>query len=335
MKKLILLLLLCVVSIRIAPLNRISPERRDQYEHAKAQEDEAIARAPAVVTSMCCICLDDLSAQLTKKLSCLHEFHAACLSTWVETHNNNSCPLCRIAANAAHAAVSPIVDIDAAPIRYVRRSIINEALAGVLPDDLVLALNQYVKLLLAIRKNNLPRVLELLDFPEINWFIQNPLNSSALHLATSLHGNIDIIEALLNRIEDDAIRVQFICLADRAAVGGLTALHWAARRGYLDIAQVLVLAVTDDEQRNQLINAPDLNGMTALHWAAQGGFFDIVQMLLQEGANANTVDRGGRTARDRAVSSRRNRAIVNILPPGGGCKRALREFWSKIQGYRV
>jgi ankyrin repeat protein len=62
--------------------------------------------------------------------------------------------------------------------------------------------------------------------------------------------------------------------------GGMTALHWAAKRGKFDIVKALINAGAD-------LNAQNGCGSTALHWAADYGKLDIVKALINAGANPN------------------------------------------------
>jgi hypothetical protein len=48
--------------------------------------------------STCAICLDAIDVATTgcTTLSCKHEFHFSCISSWfLNTHNQSSCPCCR------------------------------------------------------------------------------------------------------------------------------------------------------------------------------------------------------------------------------------------------
>ena len=47
------------------------------------------------MTSVCAICLSDLSEEPTSKLSCQHEFHSDCIIKMFQSMNKTTCPLCR------------------------------------------------------------------------------------------------------------------------------------------------------------------------------------------------------------------------------------------------
>jgi ankyrin repeat protein len=71
-------------------------------------------------------------------------------------------------------------------------------------------------------------------------------------------------------------------------LGGLTALHFAARQGCVECIPVLADAAAD-------INATDPDGITPLLSAIINGHYDVAGVLLEKGANPNIADRTGRT----------------------------------------
>jgi ankyrin repeat protein len=71
-------------------------------------------------------------------------------------------------------------------------------------------------------------------------------------------------------------------------LGGLTALHFAARQGCLAGAEVLVKAGAQ-------INATNPNGFSPILLAIINSHYDVAAYLLRQGADSNIVDEVGRT----------------------------------------
>lgn len=87
---------------------------------------------------------------------------------------------------------------------------------------------------------------------------------------------------------------------------GWIALHWAARKGYLKIAQMLLAAGSD-------VNAEDVDRWTPLHVVAMTRDLveadKIAEMLLQAGADANLKTNDKMTALDYAEETGQVRLI--------------------------
>jgi len=71
---------------------------------------------------------------------------------------------------------------------------------------------------------------------------------------------------------------------------GLTLLHWAADRGQVEMARLLL------ERDDKLLDLQDSEGQTALHYAASCGHLDMVRLLLSSGADREVADEEGATA---------------------------------------
>lgn len=74
---------------------------------------------------------------------------------------------------------------------------------------------------------------------------------------------------------------------------GMTLLHWAADRGYSEVAKCLLeLKISVNEQ--------DAEGQTALHYAAACGHEEIIYLLLNHGADQTIQDSEGMLAKNLA-----------------------------------
>ncbi|XP_049795671.1 putative ankyrin-containing lipoprotein Lxx09580 [Schistocerca nitens] len=65
---------------------------------------------------------------------------------------------------------------------------------------------------------------------------------------------------------------------------GLTALHWAARSGQVEMAECLLAAGAD-------VDARDLTNWTPLYWAAKQGQLEVANVLLSAGADLEARDK--------------------------------------------
>jgi hypothetical protein len=83
------------------------------------------------------------------------------------------------------------------------------------------------------------------------------------------------------------------------AVGGYTALHWAASFGHAEVVELLLGHMTPN-----MIEIPDnYNSETALHYAAQYGHETVVELFLIKGANYDARNVWDETALDLAKNS--------------------------------
>lgn len=67
---------------------------------------------------------------------------------------------------------------------------------------------------------------------------------------------------------------------------GMTLLHWASDRGYVDMVKLLL-------QCGSNINQQDSDGQTALHYASSCGHANTVRLLLSSGADESIADNEG------------------------------------------
>ena len=122
---------------------------------------------------------------------------------------------------------------------------------------------------------------------------------------------------------------------------GMTALMWAAGRGYMSIASTLLENGADLEARNELLSAHSIenletgkggswtsgdqlgmvyakkhHGWTALIWAARSGQTEMVRLLLGRGADINAITKDGFTALVHAVSNKHTETAQLLFEHG-------------------
>src|SRR6476646_2615464 len=110
--------------------------------------------------------------------------------------------------------------------------------------------------------------------------------TAMLHAAASapvadaaMDGNRDAVKALLKQAAD----------VNAAQGDGMTALHWAAMNGDLDLAQMLIVAGANVKATTRL------GSYTPLYLASQQGHGNIVQALIKAGGDVKTGTPNGTT----------------------------------------
>jgi ankyrin repeat protein len=107
------------------------------------------------------------------------------------------------------------------------------------------------------------------------------------------------------------------CFAAIVAAAGESRVADAAMKGDSDIVRSLLKQAED-------VNAPQGDGMTALHWAAMNGDVELAQMLLYAGANVRATTRlGGYTPLFLASKSGHAPVINVLLTAGADAKAAV------------
>jgi ankyrin repeat protein len=132
--------------------------------------------------------------------------------------------------------------------------------------------NDYIPLDLAVCNGYLKVVAQLLE-KGADPLLRNH-HDTVLHQAVS-GNNVEIIKLILDAIKEkcgnDSARVgQAINVPDTE---GDTPLMWAAEKGKVNAAQILLEYGAD-------INAENEEGMTALNWAAKNGHLELAVVLL-------------------------------------------------------
>ena len=102
---------------------------------------------------------------------------------------------------------------------------------------------------------------------------------------------------------------------------GMTALHWAARHGDVELARTLVYAGANLKATTRL------GGLTPLLMASQIGDSAIIEVLLKAGADAKTATTNGTTPLMFAAASGRVEAVKLLVAHGAdiNAKESARE----------
>lgn len=104
---------------------------------------------------------------------------------------------------------------------------------------------------------------------------------------------------------------------------GMTALHWAARNGSLDVAQLLLQHGADP-------SASTRNGAyTALHLASQGGHGGLVEALVEAGSDPNQPTTSGGAVPLHFAAASGSASAVNALLSGGANVDATDDAWGQ------
>lgn len=117
-------------------------------------------------------------------------------------------------------------------------------------------------------------------------------------IAATLAGDRDTVQALLQGGTDPNLTYH-----------SNTALTYAARDGFTDIARLLV-------EEGAEVNWIDSEGVTPLILAAFKGHVEIAELLLDQGADRTVKDQWGRTALDYALRRGEEDAIAKRLQQG-------------------
>ncbi|XP_013191949.2 ankyrin repeat domain-containing protein 39 [Amyelois transitella] len=114
------------------------------------------------------------------------------------------------------------------------------------------------------------------------------------------YGDKERVKYLIEKSRDPKEAVN---AADNA---GYTPLHYAARKGHVDICRILL-------SNGAVIDAQTKSGnATALHKASASGKLDVVKFLIQAGACVNIQDIDGQTILHKAMANN-NRELANFL----------------------
>merc|ERR1712151_15782 len=84
-------------------------------------------------------------------------------------------------------------------------------------------------------------------------------------------------------------------LAFQTDKDGMTPLHWAADRGVVDVARILVEMAGDSSVAVGRMNAQDESGDTALHYAVLTENLEIGELLIKRNADPSIENKEGDT----------------------------------------
>lgn len=133
--------------------------------------------------------------------------------------------------------------------------------------------------------------------PRLKWV--GAAACSEMHDAAK-EGDLERVRALLKECPD---------LANSKDNYKFTPLHWAAIRGHLDVAKLLLANKADVHAKDNLL----LEGCTALHYAASRGYIGVAELLLANKAYVDAKNnREGCTALHYAAGSG-NRPLAELL----------------------
>ncbi|HCE59387.1 MAG TPA: hypothetical protein DEQ74_00925 [Wolbachia sp.] len=91
--------------------------------------------------------------------------------------------------------------------------------------------------------------------------------------------------------------------------GGNTALHLAAKNGYIKVVKTLL-------DKGAKVDIVDHNKHTPLHWAAESGNSDVARILLEHGASVNAKNQDGETPLHWAADSNHTEVVKVLLAKG-------------------
>ena len=116
----------------------------------------------------------------------------------------------------------------------------------------------------------------------------------------AMNGNRDAVRALLKDGAD----------VNTAQADGMTALHWAAQKGDVDLAKVLLYASANVRATTRI------GGYTPLLIASRNGDAAMIQALVDGGADPNNATTNGTTALMFAAAAGRNDAVKLLIEKG-------------------
>ncbi|TFK55807.1 hypothetical protein OE88DRAFT_1622234 [Heliocybe sulcata] len=145
----------------------------------------------------------------------------------------------------------------------------------------------------------------------------SPAQLEALYAASS-SGDLRLLQNLLRNARQSENVEAFALVNDASSRTGLTALHAAASRGYLDIVKWLM------EECGAMADIDDKEGENALHKAALNGHMPIIKYLLPDKADVHARDADGMNA-----ASKGHLPVVNYLLNKQSANPLVRNNWGE------
>ena len=127
-----------------------------------------------------------------------------------------------------------------------------------------------------------------------------PTAGAAAVVDAAMSGNREAVRALLKDGAD----------VNTAQADGMTALHWAAQKGDVELARLLLYASANVRATTRI------GGYTPLLIASRNGDASMIEALLDGGADANNATSNGTTALMLAAAAGRNDAVKLLLAKG-------------------
>ncbi|CAK4087938.1 unnamed protein product [Aphanomyces euteiches] len=166
----------------------------------------------------------------------------------------------------------------------------------------------------------------LLNDDKIDVSVKSSYNGTAFEVAAA-NGHIGVLKALLDdNMVDQTFLNEHSALLKAAALGhanvvrylfaidginlGETALHFATKKGRLEIVRMLL------DHDGIEVNLSNEVNESALHYASSNGYVEIARLLLERGVHINAQSKTGYTALHNAIVRRKSNIVQALLAHG-------------------